>query len=648
MEQKLKQAFNTLFSRARERGGLEFIHTLVRTSSYDCRPIEDPFLKMKRLFERYSGAAGERQAAELYCEVATDCTPLDTIANLIRCEKGELYRIFPFRMINTEPSWQQVPIKASELAGQLEEADHTDLAEAVRAAYAEEALYACADANQLQAQSCALALNVLRPLLTALFEVYESERMSFLAAPRYQRYPRGVIEFLINDEFGIYGWKMHQPHRATPYFERRADGMDGENYMFNLDSEIQYWTTQLEPAGGVWRIQGKRLHELGLIGRYNSLGVWQPILYPAEQEDLQVLLKEVESMSSDPDVVGALFYIYATGFRTLEFVVRTNIDLPYEMGTVGDRIHLWKCPVSTDQADGTGERLYDGWVQLDSVEAEDVRSAIAAVGVVVNRLAFAYDASLAWRVKYRLTPSSAPLAKPSVSDLEIFNKLLIGFPKGVDAVLLEASLDWYRHARVQANPLSAFFGYYVAVERVAIAIHDGKANFGLGYRKKTKNERREEQDECIRQKHEELYSIDPQKFVREAYFQCIVGLGKKVRNVAELILGTDHQYVSALFDKVDGYSLSDIRSEIAHGGLSQANRDHLELVGRRLPEMAEVAKEFLARLCFGKKAGETLPDWSRGYIDERPSSDPRTFIATGDVEFVFSNDWTIQPHWCGI
>src|SRR2546423_4378631 len=96
MEDNLRQAFTTLFSRAYERGGFEFIHTLVRTSTYDCRPIEDPFLRIKRrLGEQPCGSAAE-QAVALYCELAADPTAVQVIANLLRCVRAERYRDFPF------------------------------------------------------------------------------------------------------------------------------------------------------------------------------------------------------------------------------------------------------------------------------------------------------------------------------------------------------------------------------------------------------------------------------------------------------------------------------------------------------------------------------------------------------------------------
>lgn len=643
MEDNFRQAFTTLFSRASERGGFEFVHTLVRTSTYDCRPIEDPFLRIKRrLGEQPEGLADE-QAAALYCELATDPTALEVIANLLRCEKEEPYRIFPFGTRIPEPAWRHTAERAAELVQQLEETGHAAVAEAIRGGFTLEALQSCSDGGQADLQACVRALETLRPFLAILIEVYESTRAAFRDAPRYQRYPLGVVEFLVNDKSGLYGWKLHRPHRATSHFERLVNGMD--NYMFDDKSEIVPVASQLEPPGGPWLVNGRRLHELGLKGRYNLPGQWQPILYPGWQEDLTALVDEVVPLSFDADVLGGLFYIYATGYRSLEFVVRTRIDLPYESGTVGDRIHLWKCPPQPGA--GAGERLYDGWVELESVEPEYIRAAVAAVGVVLNRLAFAYDASLAWRVKYRLVPSGEPLAKPSAADIDIFNRLLIDFPEGSDAILLEASLDWYRQARASTNPFSAFFGYYVAVERIAAAIYDGRADFGLGNNRRTKGERREERMDCIQRKFDELYSTNPQKFVTEAYFDCVVGLGKKVREVTDLVFGEKHPYVVALFEKdADGYSLSNIRSEIAHGSLSQADRDHLAIISRQLPAMAEVAKEFLARLCFGKKAGEVLPGWSREYIDERSHTDPRTLIATGDPEFIFSNDWTIQPHWC--
>jgi hypothetical protein len=123
-----------------------------------------------------------------------------------------------------------------------------------------------------------------------------------------------------------------------------------------------------------WRVGDKRLYEIGLPGRYNDLGQWKPVVYPGKSQPLQDLAR---AYSDDPEVQGAYFYMLATGHRIIEFVVRSTIALPTKALTIGGRLHLWKC----DTPRYTNVVLYDGWLDLERVDPEYIRSAIATIGV---------------------------------------------------------------------------------------------------------------------------------------------------------------------------------------------------------------------------------------------------------------------------
>ena len=59
-----------------------------------------------------------------------------------------------------------------------------------------------------------------------------------------------------------------------------------------------------------------------------------------------------------------------------------------------------------------------------------------------------------------------------------------------------------------------------------------------------------------------------------------------------------------LFEKAtDGYSLTSIRGELAHGGVTLMDRNHERLVRSRLHEIEEISKEFLARMANGEAIG---------------------------------------------
>src|SRR5205814_445061 len=128
-----------------------------------------------------------------------------------------------------------------------------------------------------------------------------------------------------------------------------------------------------------WRVGEKRLHEIGLPGRYNTLGEWRPMVYEGSTEWMD---KEIQSLTSDPDVQGALFYIYCTAHHLIEFVVSGDIDLPYDnpvqFGTARYPVHISKCP-QKDEWD-PHLRIYDGWVFLHSLSVEEIERALYEIG----------------------------------------------------------------------------------------------------------------------------------------------------------------------------------------------------------------------------------------------------------------------------
>ena len=131
----------------------------------------------------------------------------------------------------------------------------------------------------------------------------------------------------------------------------------------------------------------------------------------------------------------------------------------------------------------------------------------------------------------------------------------------------------------------------------------------------------------------------------EAYFECVLSLKKKTRRIAELVFGEQHWSIGALFEKRNGHSLRDIRGKLAHGGFTLLERDHEQLVRARLPEMEQVAREFLVRLAMRLKPSDRLPTWSQRHRVSLSTSDPRSTLCTSTLDAFPQTDWRIQPEW---
>ena len=633
-----------LFSRARQNGLVELIYTLVRVDGLQFG-IKDPLIELRSTLSRRSS---KKNLHSHYLALLSAEEPLALLENLLSCASGEPYRISPFRDLSNSRSSNLISRDiASYVRKKAKGSGHPKIAHLVDQAYPGHILTKYQSGKRPSVEKARAAFNRCRMFLRTLLEVYFSERLSYQDAPLlYKQHQFEVLELLINSDFGLYGFKMHFSNGNSALFERHKESVQGMNYMLTKGGNVKFMVGMLDELRHEWRIGEKRLYEVSLPGHYNKLGEWKPIIYPGDPSQL---LAECEQLVEKPDVQGGLFYMMCTGHPVVEFVVRTKIELPQQFVSFGSHFHLWKCEDSDDLS-GVHRNVcvYDGWVEVGDTSVEGVRRAIAHIAVGVNRLAFAYGASTKWRVKYTTTHSEPGLAKPTKNDLSVLDSLLRNFPGTEDALLLDAAIDWYNRGTSTDNVFTAFLCFYIALESIAIATARGRADFGLATSlpARTKGEKRAETVQCISEKYEELIEQDPVRFVREAYFDCVVGLKKRTLRVTELVFGENHPYIDLLFRKPTsgGLSLSDIRGDLAHGTITLLDSEHEELVRSRLSEMKAITKEFLTRIIFSLKPDESTPTWSGKSRMALTVSDPRTVLHTSDP--MTEVDWRIRPEWC--
>jgi len=643
---EIEKAIDNLFRDAESTGGVQYIYTLLRVTGPNLRQ-KDQLIELQADLTKESSVRGEELSAK-YCSWIALEEPLELLANLLNCTEGRLYSVAPFSHLNTGEfpniHFADHNEKIKELPQLASTARRAGLAYAIERAYRSDLLNGCTENKPPSSEQVDEIFRDFQSLWIPLLNRYFAERLKYRNWPRFHKVsPFMVIELLTNQEHGLYGLRMHYPAGANSEFERHPESHRGQNFLVN--PHITPWVGLIDNMQKDWIIEGKKLHELGLPGRYNLMGEWKPIVAPMA---VSALSEQARSLSDDPDVQGTLFYILSTGFLAIEFVALTNIDLPHDSVSFGREMHLWKCP-PIDEAPqyNSNLRIYDGWLELSDADPEYVKHSVAMIGVALNRLAFAYDATLSWRVKYRLTLNQYPLWTPTTADTDLINSLLKDFPQSDDAVVLDAAIDWYTRGKSSQNVFSAFLCYYVAIESVSRAIVDGDADFGLGLQKDPPAVRREVRLSCIRSLHDAIYAGNPHQFVTEAYFNCVVGLKEKVRRVTQVVFGEDHRFLGLLFDAgTDGHSLTSIRGELAHGGVTLMDRDHERLVRSRLHEIEEISKEFLIRLIFFLKPNQPIPSWSRKFSDSMHFTDPRSTMFVNSEIPIEGKDWRIRAEWC--
>lgn len=645
MSKYIEDQLIILFNQARENGGIEYLYTLLRVTGIGEGP--DELIQLYNNLETYNN--NEEFSSSFKCIVNSE-ELYELLVNLVTCSNKGKYALRPFLGIPNEdatikPTATQIIQETVRIA---KKTGKSKIADILKGIFTSKILHYLGN-NDLASLPRSFESRVKECCVFAkiLLNIYFQERLKFSNQAKVYKLPRfEVLELLADSNYGLYGFYIHFSNDTFAYFIRYPDNTDCLNMSLN---PISFMVGSTEKLKNEWRMNGRRLYEIGLLGRYNELGEWKPLVYPVNTDNLQA---EALSVSDNSEVQGAYFYMLCTGHKVVEFVVSTTLELPRELIRFGDSFHLRKCPTAKSKKEETNNLvyIYDGWVELKTGSVNEIEGAINGVGLALNIIGFTYNVPINWRVKYKMHEHIEPIALPTEEDLKILDTFLKAVPyNGTDAAILSYSIDWYVKGRTSRNVFLRFLSYYISFESIAIAIADGDANFGLDFKPETKSERKERTIKCILHKFDTLYNDNPVQFVERAYFECVISISKKIRNVAELIFGAENSYINLLFknSEADGLSLNNIRGRLAHGGIALFNNKDERLVRRRIHDIETIAKEFIIRVILNLEPSEPIPSWSYDYKAVISSVDPRSTLCTTDLSmFPKTTDWKIRMEWC--
>lgn len=606
---EVKKMLQDLFKQAKEKGSINYIYTLLRVTGITRG--SDPLIHISDTIKEMNiNKDTDVEFINKYKLILETEDIFAFILNLINCANGQPYDLNPLSSLNqgqfphvVRPNLKQ---RIDYTLQQCKDMKEETLERILREVFDDELLEILVKESRSSSEIQVLKDSFTRTeeFINNLIELQHLARLEFLKQPRFYKLPRfEVLELLTSADDGLYGFQMHFSNGTSARFVRGVEGTDCINVI--PERPIGFQVGLLDDLKQEWRIGDKRLYEVGLPGRYNKLGEWKPLIYPGDSDPLQ---KEAASLSKDSRIQGCLFYMMCTGHRVLEFVICSTLNLPIEHATLGDKLHLWKCPPLDEEKHLYGNiHIYDGWIDLDSPAVEHIKSAIDSISIAANRIAFIYGASVKWCVKYDIVYSGGGCPSPTEQDLKILNDSLKKFPVDEDAMVLDSAIDWFNHGKNSTNIFTRFLCYYIAMESITIAITNGTADFGLGYTKKTKDEIRVATKKCIEEKYKSLYAKDPVRFIREAYSECYESLKSKTHQIVNLVFGENHKYIKKLFNKEKGWSLSDIRGALAHGRLSHLDDKHRELVRERIYDIELIARDLIHRLNFRLRPEDKVP-----------------------------------------
>lgn len=645
MDQAELSPVQQLFDKAEQHGGFEYLYALVRIDGIQCYDGYKDELVVLRDFLDHPDVS---DLPSTYRHLASLPEPLELLQNLLNCANGQHYQVRAFIHLKKGkfPSavWPSTLQKIESLVENARKSGFAGLAEQIEASYPRQLLEEGAPTTE----QVTAAFGSLSELLKELLDCYSDKRLRFKDGPNYVRMPGSldVLELITDKEFGLSGLRVHFPQNCTAEFYRTPKGVFGTNFEFG--PPVTFLIMSMAPSTNEYRVNGKRLYEIGVPGRYNKLGEWKPLIYPGNADHL---VRESKELSEEPDVQGVLLYLRLTGHRCIEFVLRTNVDLPGTYTSSKERnLHIWKCPVEGREAVANSNvRIYDCWLDLEGYSVEAVERGLSGIAYFVNVLCFPFGAAYSWRNKYRMTVGGSGLLTPSHDDLNVVDEMLRKFPDTADAAILVSGIDWYNRGSVSTDIFNRFLCYYVALESVALAIADGSDLGRTRLTKPNKSEKKALANVCIQAKHEELFAADPIRFVTESYFECVQSLTSRTRAAVASVFGEGHRYLKLLFEESsDGdMPLKDLRSGLAHGGVTLMDKQHENLVRKHLYEMGLIAKEFLLRVLFRLEPLEKVPSWSGMFQQSLVTADPRsTMVSSTEAVFPKGTEWKIRPEWC--
>ena len=350
-----------------------------------------------------------------------------------------------------------------------------------------------------------------------------------------------------------------------------------------------------------------------LKGRYNEWGYRKPLLSKGRERNWKAIGYAMDRKRS-PTERAAMFFREITDSEGLEFVLFINSKM---LGPkyLPEGIIIYPCFL--DDLNGTsladplahasgkmgakGSFVYDGWLPINDWNSDGIKKAIARLERVLALLNLECGAYIRWEPKYK---GSMKLNSYFYYDEYHFydlNKIYTEIDKlwlG-DQDALYRSIGWLMQSVQNNNPIAKILFAVLSVESLASYIcsdvSDESQLKRLSIYKETKAERRLERENCINEIIGQA-NVRLTKKVQDAYFDCVVGIKKRIRSQVEAILGVDSDAVNVLFEGDENDDpLYSVRNLIAHGGFDALNEEEREIIYKKCYSAETVARRLLIK-----------------------------------------------------
>jgi hypothetical protein len=650
-QEKPSNEFYQIFEEAKGVS-LQYLYTLLRAegwTSYKTDPLIEYFDYLDKTIPTLQEKSHD-ELLEVMEKIFDNYDVFKLIANIIKNAKGESYQMTPLPMESGPNGFSAVTPK-----------DRKHILELIKIAGTFDnpfcKLLGVTISENILTGKDIPADSELKTVITKMSEFllnflkeYRHRLLRFKGAPdNIQKLPNQfMVAELLTDDQGLSGVKIHHETGSVSSFTRLSTGTQNFNYGFSREGEIELNMGLIDAAQTHWMFNGKPLYEKGLRGRYNEIGEWRPIIYPGLSSQISSLAHTMAKDDPDERLEGAIFYILATCYHTIEFIIKSNIDFTYDYlkseSNFGD-IHYHKIDIDTKDSNFSSTLVvYDCTLELKSFTTESVKDALRLIDVFVQRLAFRMDSKAEWILKYKNKQRPSEITQVSEEDFGHLREYLMMKSDADDTVKIDTAIGWYMDGNHSANFFTKFLDYYIAFEGLATSLVEGKLGVSKQFGFNDGKSVEENKIECIKAKHAELYEKDPIDFIKKSYFECIQSLGKNTRIALEAVFGKEHKYIKYFYDENDGLSIYKLRHKLAHGEYSHIDQEHLEAVIKKLPYIRDISYDFIMRVSLGLKNTEDYPELG-GHSISMIMADPRTTMVMNNFKMIENKDWKIRLQW---
>lgn len=324
--------------------------------------------------------------------------------------------------------------------------------------------------------------------------------------------------------------------------------------------------------------------EQAILKKFNKWGERGPLvcsdrskIFEAQgyssRQDLSMSEKSVLYFHKLTDIKGFEFVAFSNAHFSEPICLPNNVLLFPCFYTKLDDINLCDPKaLATLKMQNSEKYIYDGWLPIETFNEGSIRENLKMLNEAMSVFSIISGSRIEWEPKYiagKVKDSIYYLTPNHLSSIAEISNLAEKMKKK-DRKSVFRSISWLDQSNKVSDEKAKFLFSILAIESLCTYIEkDAEEDsdlIKLKSDKLPKIARKKQRNECINEIIEKEFQQDPSKAISKAYFDCVVGIKKGLKNHLQGIFGDEDEGLKLFFESSDSnLSLYGIRHLIAHG-----------------------------------------------------------------------------------